>query len=174
VVDDTDRQLLINEFAELIAAHDAERAKSAYSALLEKVVTETEWYLDKSMNYHGLYKPLRVFPALKPLRFLITFTGWDTEPPEELFCESGLYGLWSAAFLESTCETVDRFATRDDAQQYRQSVEWTVLDRVFRRPSRADKALGAWLDYWDYWEDIRTAIKETVRRGWSLGYNMCP
>ncbi len=174
VTDDAARQTLISKFSELFAAQDADWIKSAYSELLAKVVTETEWYLDKSLNYYGLDKPLRTFPALKPLRFLVSMTGWDTEPPEELFCESGLYGLWSATFLESACQTIDCFATRDDAQKYAQSVDWSLLDRIFRRPARADKAVAVWLDYLDHWEQIRTAIKETVRRGWSLGYAMCP
>jgi hypothetical protein len=169
-----DRSLLIDEFSRLLENPDDTLSPSVYGDLLRAVVTEREWYLDKSLNHYALERPLKTFPALKPLRFLVSFDGWDSEPPEELFCESGLYGLWSASFLAPTIEILDRFSTEKSAREYADTIEWSWFDRFFRRPRHSQKALEAWLDGWTFWEDIGSAIKETVDRRWALGCAMCP
>jgi hypothetical protein len=174
VTQDDDRQWIVDLFKDAFEDPAEEWIAAAYSQLLLDVVTDTYWDLHKSLNNRGLTKPIKTFPALKPVRFLVTFDGWYTHPPVEISCDSGLYGLWSAAFLRPALKTMDQFPTRESAQDYAPTVKWSFLDRVSGRQARTDDALEAWIDYWECWEAIGQAFKETVARDWSLGFAMCP
>lgn len=146
----------------------------AYSQLLLRTAAEAQWYIDKSLNHNGLTKPIKTFPALRPVRFLVSFEGWYTQPPAELRCDSGLYGLWSTQFLKPALDAVERFSNRESAQAYSRAVNWSLADRMLRRNRGADGALAVWIDYWESWEEICSAIKMTTDRQWSLGFAMYP
>lgn len=170
----TDDASLLNGFEDAFTTNDKKLSQFAYNSLLKSVVTSRDWYLDKSLSSHALEKPLTTFPELAPVRFLVAFTGWDINVPTSLYSDSGLYGLWSAATLQPACDVVQRFETQDNARQLLPIAKRSFIDRIFRRTISGDAALDAWITYWDFWQEVRSAIIQTVDRGWALGYSMYP
>lgn len=165
---------LLNAFDELFSSEEEDLKNWAYNLLFTLVLTQREWYLDKSLNSHALSLPLNTFSALRPIRFFVTYAGWETYLPSEIRSDEGLYGAWTAEYLKAACGTLDQFSSRDSATHYVEQLSATTLARILGRREQYDEALSAWLKYWDFWMEIREAIHETVNRGWLLGYCMYP
>jgi len=139
------RQSLREQFEEFYDT--GQYAECPYSSLLSAVVTEKEWYLDKSLGDHALGRTFKSVPALRPVRFLVMFEGWYVDVPTEILCESGLYGLWSTDYLKDRLAVFNSFADMDAVQQLDQHATWTVLDRILGRPSRFATGIAGWREY---------------------------
>jgi len=146
-----------SDFSDLLEGPQSDLGRACYNSLLQCVVCEREWDLDKALGDRFLGLPIRVLPALKPLRFLVDFRGLDDlQLPRSLVADdSGLFGLWSSEYLSHALPPVKRFSDQDAVRDYASAIKWSMFDKVRGKPKSAGTAIEQWLEDWESWEQIR-------------------
>jgi hypothetical protein len=156
------------------AEETPELESSFLSSLLEELVTEEEWYLDKSFNQ--LESVARALPGGEVLLDVIDFKGIDIEPPPSCGnIDSGLFGCCSAARLKSCADFLQAHAP-EAAEAALRAQPTGFLAKFSGRTLRNESALKILSDDYhrSYWSTFRSALLETVEKGHHLGLGMSP
>jgi hypothetical protein len=144
------------------------------NGLLEAVVTEATWELDKALDRFARIAGL--LPDGQALKAIIDFKGIDVEVPEVCrMIESGLYGCCSAAALAGSVQLLRSFRSPSDVQAALRTYRSGFVGRLLGRSDGASAAELMSQDYYaDYWQTLSTAVIETAERGHHLGLGMSP